>query len=546
MVKEKTYNNISEALTHVAEQLRSDIAIKEVATGRSAPFFQANKLTNQYASYLQSMNVGKGDRVLLMVQPSIDFICLTFSLFKLGAIVILIDPGMGITHLKECIAHVEPKYLIGVPKALFFKKVFPQVFKTVIKTFCCGNSFGLLGPNICKQAGRSADTNLRCQTEGDDLAAIIFTSGSTGIPKGVHYNHKTFAAQLRLIRDFYKISPGDRDQPAFPFFSLFSIALGATVVIPDMDSTKPAKVDAQTYVDSLSLHNVNYSFGSPALWRVVSKYCQEKKIKLNTLQLVLIAGAPVSGKLIARMLSILPEGAKLHTPYGATECLPIASIEGHEIVNETWPKTRVGRGICVGSPLPGIEIRVIRITDDPIPHIDYARFLDNGEIGEIIVSGDVVTTGYDGLPKEDQLTKIANQHSFYHRMGDTGYFDNRGRLWFCGRKSHRVVTVEGTLYPICCEAITNEHPLVFRSALVGIVDKEKASYKKPVLIVEPAIGARFDQQRFIEELKSLAAKNSLTSTISHFLIHSEFPVDIRHNAKIVREELAIWAESKMN
>lgn len=538
--------NIGHVLTSIADSQGDAVALIEAATGKSATFAQVNNTADRYAAYLESRGVRSGDRVILMVKPSIDFICLTFSLFKLGTVIVLIDPGMGMRNLKDCIIHVKPKTLIGIPKALLFKKFFPSAFATVEQAFCCGFSFGLFGPDIRKQSIRVGTTYHEHQTRGDDLAAIIFTSGSTGIPKGVHYRHTTFTAQLRLIRDYYAIGPGDIDQPAFPLFSLFSTALGARAVIPDMDSTKPAQVDPKTFVDSIKRHGVTYSFGSPALWRVVSKYCLEKRIILDSLKLVLIAGAPVPGGLVEQMLAILPEDANLHTPYGATESLPIVSIEGREIVGETWPQTRVGKGICVGRSLPGVEIRVIEITDDPIATIDEATFLDQGEIGEIIVRGDVVTTGYDQQPQEDKKAKISAGNSFYHRMGDTGYLDNKGRLWFCGRKSHRVTTVDGTRYPICCEAITNEHPHVYRSALVGVTDENNPQYKIPVLIVEPEKNVSWQQEHLLADIRKLAATSKLTGRIDHFLIHQDFPVDIRHNAKIVREKLAVWAQKELS
>jgi len=542
---ENTKNqNIGSTLTRIAKIEKEGIALIEAATDRSVTFRQVNSMADDYAAYLQDSGVRAGDRVILLVKPSIDFICLTFSLFKLGAVIVLIDPGMGVRNLKECIALVKPKSFIGIPRAHILKLFFRQSFKELRQTFCCGFSFGMFGPDIRKQAigkGKRIDEYQAC---GDELAAIIFTSGSTGIPKGVQYRHSTFNAQLRLIRDYYLIGPGDIDQPAFPLFSLFSTALGARAVIPQMDSTKPAKIDPKTFVDSINRYLVSYSFGSPALWRVVADYCLDKKIKLDSLKLVLIAGAPVSGELVEKMLAILPDEARLHTPYGATESLPIVSIEGREIRSETWPKTRSGKGICVGRPLPGIEIGVIKITDEPIAAIDVATFVDSMEIGEIIVKGDVVTYGYDRLPEETKNAKIFDNRSFYHRMGDTGYLDKKGRLWFCGRKNHRVVTADTVYFPICCEAIINEHPHVFRSALVGITDENNTHIKVPAIIVEPVKNVKYNSEMLLAEVKKLAAESELTDKIKYFLIHRSFPVDIRHNAKIIREELALWAEKE--
>jgi acyl-coenzyme A synthetase/AMP-(fatty) acid ligase len=122
-----------------------------------------------------------------------------------------------------------------------------------------------------------------------------------------------------------------------------------------------------------------------------------------------------------------------------------------------------------------------------------------------------------------------------------GYLDDTGRLWFCGRKAHRVMTAAGIMYTIPCEAIFNEHPAVKRSALVGVGKKGE---QRPVMILELA-GDRKPVDRLVDELRLLASTNVLTSSITTFLFHPSFPVDIRHNAKIFREKLAAWADDQL-
>jgi acyl-CoA synthetase (AMP-forming)/AMP-acid ligase II len=376
----------------------------------------------------------------------------------------------------------------------------------------------------------------------DDLAAIIFTTGSTGPPKGVRYEHSIFSAQLRHIKNYYAIGAGDIDQPAFPLFALFSTALGACAVIPDMDPTKPARVNPKKFIHSIIRYNVTYSFGSPALWNVVSRYCLSRHITLSSVQKVLMAGAPVSGELLERVRKILPAEAELHTPYGATESLPIVSIEAEEVVGETWRKTQQGHGTCVGRALPGIEIKILKISDEEIPEVKENMILGTGNIGEIIVSGDVVTRAYDNNAKETRLAKTQYKDKLWHRMGDTGFLDAKGRLWFCGRKAHRIETQNGTKFSVRCEAIVNNHPDIFRSALVG-VGSEKT--KLPVLVLEKEKSSKRSKREILEEVKSIAGKSILTDDIAHFLFHDDFPVDIRHNAKIFREKLAVWATAQL-
>ena len=541
--------NIAETFVNTAQKMVGRTAVIEASTGREISFSDLNRQSDSYARFLTESGVKAGERVILMVSPSIEFLSLAIALFKVGATIILIDPGMGFKNLLRCIKRVAPKVLIGIPKAVAFAKLFPNAFQTVDRYFCCGRSYLILGEDIRKYSEIDSGPFPVYRPARDDLAAIIFTTGSTGPPKGVRYEHSIFTAQLDQIIKYYKITPNDIDQPAFPLFALFATAIGACAVIPDMDPTKPAKVDPEKFIDSIKKYGVTYSFGSPAIWNVVGKYCEKTETSLDSISKILMAGAPVPYDLLARIRRFLPENAEIFTPYGATESLPVTSIESREILNETWHFSRTGKGTCVGRPLPDTAVKILRISDEPIDSLEEEMVLKTGEIGEIIVQGNVVTRAYENNALETRLAKITDKKSntFWHRMGDIGYLDDKGRLWFCGRRAHRVVTESETLFSIPCESIINEHPLVFRSALVGIPATPQSNSRKKiaVIIVEPQKDAKINERKLLDEIKILAAQSNVTRSISHFLVHRDFPVDIRHNAKIFREKLAVWAEKKI-
>ena len=534
--------NIAAALHHTAEAQPGQTGLVALEEGqwREWTFAQLRDNCNGFAAALHAEGVWRGDRVMLMVRPSMAFICLTFALFQLGAVIILIDPGMGYANLLRCIGSVRPDILVGIPQAICFSRIFRGPFATVRKRMMVGRAWWLPGKRLEPLPGEAASPP-QYRAAASDPAAIIFTTGSTGPPKGVAYTHGIFQAQLRMIRDHYGIGTGDVDQPGFPLFGLFAAALGAKAVIPDMDPTRPAQVDPEKFVRTLLAHQVTYSFGSPAIWKVVGRYCLERKIVLPV-RTILMAGAPVSGELVALVQRILPDAARIFTPYGATESLPMTAIEGREIVGETWPLTRAGHGACVGRALPGMEIRIIEPVEGEIGSWQEVEEAGPGTIGEIVVRGPVVTRLYADNEQETRLAKIPDAEGFWHRMGDMGYLDAHGRLWFCGRKAHRVSTAQAMLYTVQCEAIFNEHPRVRRSALIGLGDEPDR--KTPVIVVEPE-GPVHDRQRLFTELLDLAKANPLTRQIEHFLLHRSFPVDIRHNAKIFREQLAAWAAGRV-
>jgi acyl-CoA synthetase (AMP-forming)/AMP-acid ligase II len=540
-------SNIARILPETAETFpdRTGLVCRSGRTLKSWTFREIDRSVDRLAHRLVERGVKRGDRVMLMVRPSLDFIALTFALFKIGAVIVLIDPGMGYRNLRRCIGQVAPDVLVGIARAHLFKFLFPKPFRSVRLSIWIGN------PKILNSAFLSAEIEAgnnsnfapfpSAEMQPEDPAAILFTTGSTGPPKGVCYEHSVFRAQLGLIRDYYQVGPGDIDQPAFPLFALFSTGLGACSVVPEMNPARPASVDPEKFIRTIQKYGVTYSFGSPAIWNVVSKYCQAHGITLPSLKKILMAGAPVPGDLLARTRTILAGDAEIHTPYGATESLPVASITASEILGETWEKTRVGKGVCVGRPLPSITIRIIRVSDDAIENWDDSLLLPEYETGEIVVRGPVVTSGYFNNSKENRLAKIVDGEGFWHRMGDVGYLDETGRLWFCGRKGHRVTTGTSTMYSICCEALFNEHPAVYRSALVGVGPPGK---QEPVIVVELHDG-KTRSSSLVAELRQIAQKSELTRPIEHFLFHGSFPVDIRHNAKIFREELARWATRKL-
>jgi acyl-CoA synthetase (AMP-forming)/AMP-acid ligase II len=528
-------------------------------------FRQLDQETDRLARGLRRMGVTPGTRLVLMVRPSLEFIALTFALFKVGAVVVLIDPGMGRTGIFNCLKLVEPEGFIAIPIVQAIRVCSGSRFKLAKLNVTVGGSRWFWGgPNYRDLLGDPWEPFEMAATQGTDSAAIIFTSGSTGPPKGVLYEHGMFAAQVELLREFYGIQPGEIDLPGFPLFALFNSAMGVTTVIPEMDPTRPAQVDPVKILEAIENQGVTQAFGSPAIWNRVGRHCETTGRKLPSLGRVLSAGAPVPVPVIDRIIKSFSSRESLaetdgsptedrhsklsdiHTPYGATESLPVCSISGREILAETAAKSRHGAGTCVGRLFPKMQLKIIEITPDAIPDFSQVRELRTGDIGEIIVSGPVVTREYFRHPEATQMAKIPDGDRFWHRMGDVGYLDAEGRLWFCGRKAHVVETGSGRMFTIRCEAIFNQHPRIFRSALVGIGSKPS---QQPVIIVEPEAGqfpeSPADQSRLRAELLKLGQGSPLTQQIQTVLFHRSLPVDIRHNVKIFREKLGPWAEQKL-
>ncbi|MBK8205650.1 MAG: AMP-binding protein [Planctomycetes bacterium] len=549
------------------------VAVIEQRGGGRITFGELGQRVENIAYGLGELGITRGTRTILAVKPGIEFIALVFALFRVGAVPVVVDPGMGKSNLLKCIEEAQAEALVGIPLAHALSLRYRGAFRTVKHRVTVGRRWFWGGTTYRELAAREVKGSQPAITHWHDTAAILFTSGATGVPKGVVYHHGILVAQTEMIRDAYGIKPGEIDVACFALFALFSVAMGVTVVLPDMDFSRPGSADPARIVAAIRDNNATMSFASPAVWRNVGPYLLDHDLRLPTLKRVLIAGAAVPYQTLAQLKERIAQDGDIHTPYGATESLPFSTISASEVLGETRYDTQAGKGVCVGKPLPGVQAKVIRITEGPIASIDDAMELPVGEVGEIIVSSAPTTREYFNRPEATKLAKIgdagappavvlpaasprspgsapgdnaagAATSQLWHRMGDTGFFDAQGRLWYCGRVGHTVWTETGPLFPEQLEGVFNNHNAVTRSALVGV---GKPGAQQPVMVVECHDGYVPDkelQARIETELLAMAAEHALTRQVKRMLFHGPFPVDVRHNAKIDREALARWAKER--
>ena len=484
-----------------------------------------------YAHGLRTYGLRPGDRTLLMVRHGPTFIALTFALFKLGALPVLLDPGMGVGPLVKCIDRLQPDVLIGVRKAHLLRAAHGKSFQA-LRRAVCADGFWPGAASLARLAEPQAGPFPAHEARGADAAAILFTSGSTGPAKGVVYRHEIFYAQVEALRNLFGFAAGEVDMPGFPLFALFSVALGMTSVLPELDPSRPAQVDPGKLVRAIRDWRVTSLQGSPAIWTRVGEYCRDRSLQLPSVKRVVTFGAPIGLGLVRLWRQL---GAEIHTPYGATEALPVSTISGAEL-EALAPQTRAGAGVCVGRKAPGLDWQLLDISDEPV-----TGQVTPGDVGEVAVSGPVVTHEYDRLPEANAASKFEQEGRIWHRMGDLGRVDDEGRLWIVGRKAHRVQAPGHTFFPVCAEEMV-DHPEVRRCALVGVGEP---GHQQPTLVVEPGsprlLKDPAEQHKCARELKE-----SLSGyvTVKKVLFHPSLPVDPRHNAKIDREELARWAATQ--
>lgn len=530
-------NNLSLLIKNFAKKIPDQDAIVTLRKSRYGhevtdvrmTFSELDVKINQFAEQFSQKGIDKSSRVLMLLRPGIEMIASFFALVRLGAIPILIDPGIGIFDFIRLSNFSKPDAILcegWIRYAIIFK---------LIPIHCPKDRIIAVNKNF---ASKQKSSEISINMSPEDTVAILFTSGSTGCAKGVVYQHKNFESQFHVLKETYNLQPGARDFTLLPAFMLFNPVFGRTTIIPNINFSKPRKLSAKRVVESIINNGATSSFGSPVLWGKIANYCTSNGIKLQTLENIFLAGVSATIPTLERIRAIAPN-AEIHTPYGATEALPITTITATEILDEIRPLQENGAGTCVGKPVEGINVAIIKRTDQAVTKLDDDNLLSLGFFGEIIVSGNHVTESYDQLVEKTKLAKIDASGKIWHRMGDIGFFDEKDRLWFCGRKAEIVETQDGTVYyPDCVEPLFCKHKAVERCAIIAVT---KNGEILPAVVILPKRHhyPTFFWQKwtFRRQLKKLAKQFPKTRTIKTFYFCRSLPVDPRHNSKIHRLEL---------
>jgi acyl-CoA synthetase (AMP-forming)/AMP-acid ligase II/pimeloyl-ACP methyl ester carboxylesterase len=496
---------------------------------------------------LRDIGIAERTRTVFMAPPSYGACVAGLALTRVGATTVWIDPSVGYLNVAERLRRLEIEAFVGIPLAHLARVCFGWGPRLLAKAVVIGSP-GFAGAHTFESLRRPAPASPRPPLIAPhDTAAIMYTTGSTGPAKPTLYQHRNMCGIFRLVHRTWRFDQHDGvpvDMPVFPAFFTVGLSAGGTVVVPPIDYVRqtPAKVDPRALLEVIRDCRVQTLFASPVILENLARLGREGATA-PSLHTVVGGGAPMYASTIGPLRDMI--GGEVHADYGATEALPATEMPGSEALGETFAATARGAGLCVGRPLPGVELQIVEIVDGAIASHADARVLNTGEIGEIIVRGPHVSPGYADDYASTVKNKILDRDGgVWHRLGDAGYLDERGRLWCCGRVGHRIELTNGPLFPLLCEPIFDAHPRVRRSGLVGV---RTQTAMLPVICIELVDGATRgdDLVALRDELLQLAAQYPTTSQVRHVLFHSRLPVDPRHNSKIERPALARWAMARL-
>lgn len=524
-------------LLDAARETPDEVCVTEMRGGRSVTFAELEADIARTAAGLAAVGVRAGQRVALLVPPGIDLTVAVYACWRLGAIIVVADAGLGLASMGRALRGAGPDHVIAIPKAVAAAAALRVPGSRIVAGSLPGPARRALGVTHSLEEVRRLGVDLppvEGVTAGDRECAILFTSGATGPSKGVVYRVDALRTMIGLVGHIYDLRPGDRLVAAFAPFALYGPALGIGAVTPDMDVTAPGTLTAAALADAILAADATVVFASPAALRNVVRTADalddRQRAAMGQVRAVMSAGAPVPASLLRAVREVMP-AASPHTPYGMTEVLPVADIELDEI-EAAGP----GDGVCVGRPLPGVRVEIAPLPRDPAEP-DGPLTSEPGVMGEICVRAAHVKDRYDQLWATQRASADLPG---WHRSGDVGHLDAEGRMWVQGRRVHVVHTADGPVTPVRLEQDAAALPGV-ESATVAGVGPVGTQQVVVVLVLEPGLARRFRGPLAPASLTARVREVAAGLAVAAVLVAPEVPVDIRHQSKVDRTAVSAWA-----
>ena len=490
-----------------------DLEARPWCRNETYTFASLDLFTRTLMAGLRAQNLGPGDRILVLFPVSGELYALCTAIYAIGAVAVLIDPGMGAKRIRQALDTASPKAVISIKAFLKFRWLIPELRKIPLKFSMDSAGWGVKHFNELEDHGIASSESL-VPRSGEDQALITFTSGSTGRPKGADRHHAFLWEQHSALKLAYPPIDGQIDMTCLPVVAFHNLSVGNTTIMPDADIARPGTADPAKVYKQLAENDVNSLTASPAFLSRIVDYMHEHRLELPKMRQLLVGGAPVPLSLQQRIKSAMPE-CTCYVIYGSTEAEPIAHYE-MQLGEESQP------AFVGGHPADFIDVKIIDLPLEPIPHGTNLEGLPHSEVGEVIVSGDHVNKGYIDNEEANRENKIHDDAGIiWHRTGDRGYFDEHGTIWLVGRSSD-VVTHQGKRYD----------PFPLESALV-----ETTALREVALVQTPEGGALVmaphqTGREAHEAIQACLAKYDL-SDLPCFTM-DQVPMDGRHNSKVDR------------
>lgn len=485
-----------------------------IGPAEQTTFGELERRATRLAGALAARGLACGDRVAVLVPVSRDLYLVLLALLRLGATAVFVEPALGPAELVRCYERAAPRAFIGVWRAHLLR-LQSRVLRQVPLAVVAGRGVVPGAVSLDELTRNGPPRALPALVDDPAAALLTFTSGTTGAPKAIERSHALLRAQHQVLTSAFPVLTTDRGLSAAPLFALHDFAAGATAVLPPGGLRSGIPRDAKRVVAAVAAHGVTLVRANPRFCEALADACEATRISLPRIRALFVGGAPVSASLLERVRAILPN-AQVHVAYGSSEAEPITAISADDVIAEAAPLTALGRGYCVGAPIPPTTVRIEGASETtvfPAPPPAIAP-----SVGEVVVAGPHVNA------------------TAWHRTGDTGYLDAQGRLWLLGREADRVCRAGRTVHAYSVEPLIESLPFVERCALVGVEDPKMG--ERSVLVVSPrqhgTVG-RSMRARWRNEIARLCGSRGLPVDEIRWI--DAMPLDARHRSKVRRDEL---------
>jgi len=442
--------------------------------------------TDAFAEAIAAQGIKKGDRIIISLPSSPQFIVAYFALMKLGCIAVMLNPLSPEREIFFKIKDSGAKGIIGFD--MFYDSFSTVIQKTDLELIIFTGVFDLhplyspenilqLDPgvlnmrNMIDQGGPKIEP---VDISPDEPAVIIYTGGTTGEPKGVLQSHFNHIANAWTMTTWGKMNEDDIGMVVLPLFHGFGMAVMNCLMIRGGSLVLVPKFDIEDMLKQFDKHHATIMVGVPTMYTAVNNFPEKEKYNLSSLRVAMSGGAPLS-------LSIKKEfeaftGCTLIEGLGLTEstCAVCASpCEG------LYKEGSVG--IPMSNTLMGIKDLE---TGD--------KWLETGESGEIVIKSPTVMMEYY---KNPEATSETIRDGWLY-TGDIGKVDKDGYFFILDRKKEMIIASGFNVYPSEVENILQSHPDVLETAVIGVPDEYRGETVKAYIV--PKSGTSLTEEQIIE------------------------------------------------
>jgi long-chain acyl-CoA synthetase len=459
--------------------------------GESFTYVRLKDLINRFATALNRLGVSKGDKVMIYISNSVQWVIAFFGIQKTGAIAVPVPPIYTSFEIEYMINDSGTETIVCLDTNFcYVQEIFP---KTCLKRIIVTNLVDLLP--LWKQAIGALfdkiphgtvkkDENVyffkdlihhppqKLDVEIDpwkDFSYILYTGGTTGFPKGVPGNHMGMISYVNDIMEDvaggYLEEGNDTYIAVNPLFHIMALGLFVAIGLNYGNTTiimPVPQVDAILW--AIQKYKVRWLLGVPALYRMILENDRLDQYDLSSLQYCYCGGDVLPIEVFKRWKELYR--IPIHQVYGSTEA-------GHVTYTRLNKEPEL---MSIGLPLKSRRCKVVDPeTLEPVP---------TGETGELLVTSDYTVKHYWNKPEETSRSYVEIDGEIYYRMGDYVRQDEKGELYYIERsadiikyKAYRVSASE-------IEAVLQDHPTVIGACVVGVPDPRVGERIKAMVVLK--------------------------------------------------------------